>query len=287
MSAFFVPLLLSNSAFANQECHFEPTTANQKVLVKWVYDGDTLLVTDRKGGNKRKIRLIGIDTPEVAHHQQKAQPYGAIAREQLRALLKKHDNQIVLEFDEEKHDRYKRELAYTYLPDGKSISEWLLQQGYAKTLVFPPNVKYAECFKKAERSAQANELNLWSLKTNQTTSVADLKSKTKGYIRLKGKVTRVKQGKKTLTIEMKSKFKKPIKISIKKKYKKYFKGLNFEKLMSQEIVVTGILKSKKGKRTIKLKHSSQLEVLSAQTAHDEQTDQTDMIVPTLKWSLEK
>ena len=276
---------VSSSLHAKQSCHLSPASTFEKAKVKWVYDGDTLLITDSEGSsdksNERKIRIIGIDTPEVKHHQQKAQAYGAKAREELRALLKQHNYQVILEFDKEKRDRYGRELAYTYLASGESISEWLLQRGYAKTLIIPPNVKYADCFKKAEKHAQQNKLRLWKLKSNQVKQVSDLSSRTKGYIRLKGIVSRVKKRKKTITLEINSEFKKPIQIRIKKKSLDYFKEIDTDKLVSKEIIVTGMLKKKKGKRTIHLYHPSQLEL------SDVQHEQKRKTVPTIKWSLEK
>ena len=205
--------------------------------------------------------------------------YGAKAREELRVLLKQNNYQIFLEFDKDKHDRYGRKLAYTYLKSGYSISEWLLIRGFAKTLIIPPNIKYAACFKQAERYAQKNKLRLWKHKRNKVRLLSDIKSKTKGYIRLKGKISRVKQRKKTIILELKGKFKKPIQIKIKKKNLKYFKGLTLNQLESKVVIVTGILKNKKGKRTIRLNHSYQLEVLSVQD------EQKEKIVPTIKWSL--
>lgn len=263
MGAFFMLVFISASKLqASQSCDLISPSQSEKALVKWVYDGDTLSVTDLSGNNKRKIRIIGIDTPEIAHHQQKAQQYGAKAREELRVLLKKHNYQIILEFDKDKHDRYQRELAYTYLPNGNNISEWLLQRGYAKTLVFPPNVKHTECFKRAERYAQKKNLKLWKLERNRVKSISDLKVKRKGYIRLKGKVSRIKKRKKTIILELDGKFKKPIQLRIKKKNLDFFKGIELDKLVSKEVIFSGILKIKKGKRTITLKHSSQLEIIS-------------------------
>lgn len=267
MGAFFMFIVLSpSSIYALDNCRLTTQSNLEKSKVKWVYDGDTLLVTDQKGKNERKIRIIGIDTPEVSHHQQKAQLYGAKAREALRALLKEHDYQIMLEFDKEKRDRYNRELAYTYLSNGESISEWLLKRGFAKTLIFPPNVKYANCYKKAERYAQKRNLKLWKLKRNRIKSLSDLKSKAKGYIRLKGTVSRIKQKKKSIILELKAKFKKAIQIKVKKKNLKYFKGIEFDDLKSKEVIITGILKNRKGRRTIHLNHSSQLDLV---TIHDE------------------
>jgi len=228
-----------------------------------------------------KIRIIGIDTPEVKHHQQKAQVYGAKAREELRALLKDDNYQIFLEFDKEKHDRYKRILAHAYLANGTSISEWLLQRGFARTLIIPPNVKHVNCYKNAERQAQLQKLRLWKLKSNQIKSASDLKSRSKGYVRLKGKIAHIKKQKKTLVLELEGKRKKPIQLRIRKKNLRYFKAFDPDKLVAQEVIVSGILKNKKGKRTITLNHSSQLERVTAIKTNDKR------IAPTIKWSREK
>ena len=270
-----------SSVYATDSCQLVTESKAEKAIVKWVYDGDTLLITDRNGKNKRKIRVIGIDTPEVKHHQQKAQLYGAKAREELRVLLKDVNYQIFLEFDKEKYDRYKRILAHVYLANGKSISEWLLQRGFAKTLIIPPNVKHAECYKNAERQAQQQKLRLWKLKSNHVKTPQELKSRSKGYVRLKGKIAHIIKQKKTLVLELESNRKKPIQLRIRKKNLRYFKGINPDRLIAQEVIVSGILKNKKGKRTITLNHSSQLERLSAIKMGNKP------IAPTIKWSTEK
>jgi endonuclease YncB( thermonuclease family) len=159
-SAFFVLVgfVLHFSAFGFN-CDSNTLSPPESVKVKWVYDGDSLLLTD-----KRKIRIIGIDTPETKHHRQKAQAYGAKAREALRALLKQLDYQVELRYGKERKDKYKRTLAHVYLPDGTNISNWLLEQGFAKTLAFPPNIALAKCYKKSEEVAQKQLLKIWRLK---------------------------------------------------------------------------------------------------------------------------
>ena len=284
MSAFFMLGFIGfNTAYAtvvSDSCELVRKSNTEKAIVKWVYDGDTLLVTDTNGSNKRKIRVIGIDTPEVKHHQQKAQLFAAKAREELRVLIKDSNYQVFLEFDEERHDRYKRLLAHVYLANGTSISEWLLQQGFAKTLIIPPNVKHAECYKSAERLAQQQKRRLWKLKENRVKTAQELKSRSKGYVRLKGRIIRIKQQKKTIVLELESNSKKPIQLRINKKHLNYFKGVQPEELVNQEVIVSGILKNKKGKRTIYLNHSIQLERVTAiQKSNNSKA-------PTIKWSTE-
>ena len=286
-SAFFVLMFFGfSSVYASNSCQLTTKSNVEKAIVKWVYDGDTVLVTDLNGKNKRKIRIIGIDTPEVKHHQQKAQLYGAKAREHLRALLKgdssnsisSNSYQIFLEFDKEKYDRYKRLLAHVYLANGINISEWLLQQGFAKTLIIPPNVKHVTCYKNAERKAQQQKLRLWKLKDNRVKVVQDLRARSKGYVRLKGKISRIKKHKKSVVLELESNIKRPIQLKIRKKNLRYFKAIEPDKLVAKEVVVSGVLKNKKGKRTITLNHSSQLELVSAIKTNNEP------VAPTIKWS---
>jgi len=87
MGAFFVPVICAifiiPLTFAGEICPAPANCSLENAKVKWVYDGDTLLLTD-----KRKIRIIGVDTPETRHHKQRAEAYGAKAKEALREKLK-------------------------------------------------------------------------------------------------------------------------------------------------------------------------------------------------------
>lgn len=280
LGAFFVSVVListliivassfNNSANAGTCSPSRVTGSFEKVKVKWVYDGDTVLLTD-----KRKIRIIGIDTPEVKHHRQSGQAFGAKAREALRELLKKHKYRVLLKFGSEKKDRYQRLLAHVYLPDKTNISTWLLEKGFAKTLSIPPNIKLADCYKQAERVAQRQSLKIWRLKQNQLKSINSLSSRFKGYVRLQGKVHEVKDYRKTKVIELDRGSGSPIVIKIKKKHLNYFKHISFNKLIDRKIKVTGMIKKRRKKRILYLSHPSQLEIIPI-----------NRVEPTIKWSL--
>lgn len=271
MGAFFVFVFFSffsQVAFADT-CSTHNLSHPESVTVKWVYDGDTLLLTD-----KRKIRLIGIDTPEVKHHKQKKQAYSAKAKEALRELLKKHNYRISLRYGPEKKDRYSRTLAHVFTPDGINISTWLLENSFAKTLVFPPNIQLAQCYKETELEAQSRSLRIWGLKQNQLLLAKSLSSRVKGDVRLKGKVKKVTHHKKSIIIELDSDKKSHIRLRIQKKHLAYFKKLNTKKLWDKTIIISGYLKNKRNKRMIDLKHPSQLRIVSNKN-----------VKPTIKWSL--
>jgi micrococcal nuclease len=67
-------------------------TANAATLrtltakVDRVSDGDTVTATDASG-TKLRIRLLGIDAPEIAHGSKPGQPFGEEARQYLDSLV--------------------------------------------------------------------------------------------------------------------------------------------------------------------------------------------------------
>ncbi len=283
LSAFFVFFLSVSQSYADQ-CDSDYLSKPETATVKWVYDGDTILLTD-----KRKIRIIGIDTPEVKHHKQKAQAYGAKAREALRELLKRHDYNVTLRFGKEKKDRYSRVLAHVFTPDNINISSWLLAQGFAKTMSIPPNIQLADCYKEVESEAQEQSLRIWKLKRNKLTDAATLSLRKRGFVRLRGVVTKVSEYRKTLTMELESTSKHPIIIKIRKANRRYFKKLDQNKLWGQTIRVSGVLKKRRGKRVIYLNHSSQLELSLEASIYNKQIDKnknTKKVKPTIEWSQE-
>lgn len=108
-----------------------PPAATGRCTVKSVHDGDTMRCTD-----DRRVRLLLIDAPELDQR-----PFGERARTALRALLPVGTT-VRYETDVQRQDRYRRTLAYVYLPDGRMANEEMVRQGYAVPLVYRPNVKY-------------------------------------------------------------------------------------------------------------------------------------------------
>lgn len=57
-------------------------------------------------------------------------------------------------------DKYGRLLRYVYIGD-VFINDYLVRQGYAHIDTYPPDVKYVEQFKEAEKEARENNRGLW------------------------------------------------------------------------------------------------------------------------------
>ena len=122
--------------------------------VRWVDDGDTIVLTDG-----RRVRYIGINSPEVESEYSKAEPFGDVARELNRELV--YLKKVRLEFDIEKYDQYGRLLAYIFLPDGTFINNAIITAGYAYCLPKKPNVKYEELFLKSQQNAMLSNKGIW------------------------------------------------------------------------------------------------------------------------------
>lgn len=138
-----------------------------KAHVNSVHDGDTIWVhvEGAPKGKDLKIRLIGIDTPEV--NDPKTERIGNEARDYLKKAIGKKD--VWIEFDRETHDRHGRALCYIWLSDphaDKSLDNLvnyrIVRDGFGEALEVRPNTTYARDIKAAERSARADRKGLWA-----------------------------------------------------------------------------------------------------------------------------
>lgn len=124
------------------------------VQVKWVADGDTIVLRDG-----RHVRYIGIDAPEVKHHQQQGEPKADWARSINRQLVERFRLQLV--FDQEQTDRYGRTLAYVYRSDGLFVNAELIKKGCAHAFYQWPNASKAKVLLDAQRNAMRNRVGIW------------------------------------------------------------------------------------------------------------------------------
>ena len=124
-------------------------------------DGDTYVLS--VGGVENTVRLIGVDTPESVapeSYGKENTEEGKEVSDIVKEKLHKGDT-VYLEFDTSETDRYGRFLCYVYFEDGTMIQDWLLENGYARTMTVAPNVKYAEHFKEIQAKAAENKVGYW------------------------------------------------------------------------------------------------------------------------------
>lgn len=161
ISIFVVAFLVGERASIN----FEPPRSNltpsptsqvnqEEVLVKRVVDGDTIELEDG-----RKVRYIGIDTPELKDTREKVQCFGEEAAEFNKKLVE--GKRVRLEKDVSETDKFGRLLRYVFIGN-VFVNDHLVRQGYASVATFPPDVKYQEQFRQAQKEARENNRGLWS-----------------------------------------------------------------------------------------------------------------------------
>lgn len=119
-----------------------------------IIDGDTVELTDGT-----RVRLIGVDTPEVHGG---TDCYGPEASAHTASLLPPGEA-VRLERDVETHDRYGRTLAYLHRTrDGLHVNATLVADGVARVATYPPNVAHTDEFHDLEQRARMEGRGLWT-----------------------------------------------------------------------------------------------------------------------------
>ena len=125
-----------------------------------VVDGDTLDIA--VGDSIARLRLIGMDTPEVVDPRKPVQCFGREASEKAHELL--DGKQVLTESDPSQgtFDKYGRTLEYVRLPDGMLYNEYMIASGYAHEYTYHLPYKYQAAFKADEKAARENQLGFWA-----------------------------------------------------------------------------------------------------------------------------
>ena len=133
-----------------------PILANmQAVVVDHVIDGDTFVLNSGE-----KVRMIGIDAPEVSGPFTSAEFYGEEASAYAKSALA--GKTVYLDEDVSEIDNYGRLLRYVYLEDGTFFNLHLIKEGYAEAVLYPPDVKHTVLFDAEEKMARDSKRGLWN-----------------------------------------------------------------------------------------------------------------------------
>ena len=158
----------------------------ESVAVKYVYDGDTLTLKDG-----RKIRLIGVNTPERGRKGKPDEALALAAKQAVQSAVqtdKSQQRDVRLYVGREQSDSYGRKLGHVFV-DGQSLSAMLLSKGLGWHVVVPPNTGLAPCFAAAEKSARRKGKGLWRSSLPQFVATKNIKQG--GYQRVRGIVRKV------------------------------------------------------------------------------------------------
>ncbi len=210
--------------------------------VRKVYDGDTVLLM-----NGQKVRFLGINTPEVAHRNEKAQVGGEEAKKWLQKKLK--NTKVRLERDVEKKDKYGRLLAYVFTEDGIHLNLELVKKGLATANIYPPNLKYVDAFLAAQEKAENARRGLWAYRQYSSQPFTRLQNgNLQGWKRVTGVIKKIKYTRKNIYLQFSDNF--AIKINRRTKY--LFPDL--EQYRGKKVEVRGWLHKSKGRITMLVRH---------------------------------
>lgn len=120
-----------------------------------ITDGDTVRMLVE--GRELRVRLIGLDTPEL---RDPLECFGPEATAALEALAPP-GTEVGYAYDRDPQDRYERELLYLFAADGTLINLALIERGYAEALLVEPNDRYWPELQAAERAARDAGRGLW------------------------------------------------------------------------------------------------------------------------------
>ncbi len=132
-------------------------TAGQGVLVPVVSvsDGDTIRV--RVGGVTERVRIIGIDTPELTGNECYAQQ----AASEMQSLVQSKSVRIAADPTQDDRDRYGRLLRHVSLEDGRLVGEVMLEGGYGREYTYAAPYEHQARYRAAQARAQSAGLGLW------------------------------------------------------------------------------------------------------------------------------
>jgi len=158
------PLVLDDANVAGVDPESIPDLARSPcmepvlVTVTRIIDGDTIFVNAT--GLAERVRMIGVDTPELASDGRPAECYGDEARAFTGAL---QGRQVWMTFDGECRDPFDRLLAYIWIGDGPQDlwARHLIRRGYARTLSIAPNTSFADLLLTDQGVASGADSGMW------------------------------------------------------------------------------------------------------------------------------
>jgi endonuclease YncB( thermonuclease family) len=228
---------------------------DERVQVIHVFDGDTVKLQDG-----RRVRLIGINTPEMARDDRRAEPAASAARASLQALLDNNNRILLLQHGNDTHDHYGRLLAHAFLENGDNVAAQLLQRGLATALVVPPNTWAMDCYRRLEDAARIERTGLWALEKYQSRASSGLPSSTSGFAIVHGTVTGVRHANHGLWVDLEG----PLTLHIGKRERVNFAPGYLEQLEGSTVEARGWIKSRRDGLRMNIQHPAALATITAE-----------------------
>jgi micrococcal nuclease len=211
--------------------------------VERVIDGDTLVL---RGG--QRLRLIGIDAPEMRHDGRGPEAY---AREARAALVDLSSGRVVgVQYGQSPHDRYGRGLVHLFLANGDNVQVSLLRRGLATSVFLPPNGEYLDCYVAAETEARAARRGIWSQVGFHPIAAKRIGRAAQGYRVVTGTVTSARCRRTGVWLRLDG----VLGVKIGQEDLGYFKGRDLCRLHGRQVSVRGLVRRYRGSSRMRLRH---------------------------------
>lgn len=130
----------------------------QTAVVTHVADGDTIDVDFDDPEPPVRVRLLGVDSPELDS------PFGRTAASYTAARSKGARVTIRLDDLQSTRDKYGRLLAYVYLPNHELLNNSLVRDGHA-FVYRPKRCDFSSMFESSENQARTGKRGMWKTMT--------------------------------------------------------------------------------------------------------------------------
>lgn len=224
--AFFVLTFISLAVWSAETLCPSPAPMKD-VRVARVVDGDTLRLRDG-----RRVRLIGINAPELDQAGRPAEPYAVQAKRRLERLVEANDGRLRLVVGKETH-HHDRQLAHLFDRDGNNVEAMLLSEGLGYAVADWPNTLLTECQFQAELGAKKKRLGVWKespvLTADQVTQ--------SGFAFIQGKIQTVERNGGGLWLELDG----PVVLNIRREYLSAFDEKEMKALRGARVEARGWL----------------------------------------------
>ncbi len=147
--------VLSSCTIAQPDNTAAPSTSATVVAV---VDGDTLDVETVDG--EQRVRIIGIDTPEINRDGGEDDCYAQEARDYLDGLAYGQTVELAADATQADVDAYGRQLRHVTV-DGQNVALAILSDGFGYEYTYDQAYEGQASYRDAEATAQAGGVGLW------------------------------------------------------------------------------------------------------------------------------
>ena len=220
-------------------------------VVVAVYDGDTIKVQFSDSTFKR-IRLIGVDTPELGDPREDVAFYAHLAKRF--AFFYLYGKTVRLTYDQTRLDKFGRTLAYVWTDTEKLFNLFIIREGFGYAfLAFPFRSDFLTRFREAQVEARQEKKGLWREGEPEVISSIGAWSNLGKYISVKFNCSSIEEGRSFVYL---SSGDETFEALIPQNRRRAFPAL--KNYLGQSLIASGFLEEFKGKPQIILNFQRQL-----------------------------